>query len=63
MKLYELRSDITINLDQLCLVIDRGYYGTKRRVRIYTTDGRHEYDLSTEDWTKFQLMLKENEMI
>jgi hypothetical protein len=63
MKLYELRPDIVLNLDQICLVVDRGYYGTKRRIRIYTPDGRHEYDLSVEEWTKFQLMLKENETV
>ena len=61
MKLYRLRSDITINLDNVCLIIDRGFWGAKRRIRIYTTDGQHEYDLPTEDWTRLQLLLKENE--
>ena len=63
MKLYKIRPDLYINLDQVCLVIDRGYVGTKHEVRIYTTDGQHEYKLSNEEWTKFELMLKENETV
>lgn len=59
MNLYKLRSDTYINLDHLCLVVDRGYIGTKREVLIYTTDGQHEYKLSNEEWTKFQLKLQE----
>lgn len=59
MKLYKLRSDILINLDAITLVIDRGYADTKRLVRIYTTDGKHEYKLSTEEWTKFYHKLEE----
>lgn len=63
MRLYRLRDDIWINLDAVSLVIDRGLAKDKWQVRIYTFDGRHEYDLSTEEWTKFQLILKENEMV
>ena len=59
MQLFELRKDILINLDAITLVIDRGYVGTKREVRIYTTDGQHEYKLSTEEWTKFSYKLEE----
>ena len=60
--MFQLREDIWIRLDAINLVIDRGYSGTKRRVRIYTTDGRHEYDLTNEEYTKFYNRLrKENE--
>lgn len=59
MKLFKLRHDILINLDAITCVIDRGYSGTKREVRIYTTDGRHEYELSNEEWTRFYQKLEE----
>jgi hypothetical protein len=63
MRLYRLRDDIWINLDAVSLVIDRGLAKDKWQVRIYTFDGEHNYHLSTEEWTKFQLMLKENETV
>ena len=62
MKLYRLRKDILLNMDAVTLVIDRGYAGAQHQVRIYTTDGKHEYELSNEDWTKFQVELKKYEL-
>jgi hypothetical protein len=60
MKLYKLRSDILINLDAITLVIDRGYAGVKRKIRIYTTDGQHNYELTNEEWTRFHQKLEES---
>lgn len=62
MKLYRLRSDILLNIETITLVIDRGYHGTNHLIRIYTTDGKHEYQLSNEDWTRFQMELKKYEL-
>lgn len=59
MKLYKLRNDILINLDAITLVIDRGYHGAQRQVRIYTVDGQHNYSLSNEEWTRFYQKLEE----
>ena len=59
MKLYQLRKDILLNLDAVVLVIDRGYAGTKRQVRIHTLDGQHDYKLSNEEWTCFYRKLEE----
>lgn len=59
MKIYKLRDDILINMDAITLVIDCGYHGAKREIRIYTTDGRHDYVLSNEDWTRFYQALEE----
>ena len=55
MNLYKLRSDIYLNLDAITVIVDRGMSGTKHEVRIHTNDGQHEYKLSTEEWTRFQL--------
>lgn len=57
MKLYKLRPDILINMDAITLVIDRGYVGALRKVRIYTFDGRHEYELTNEEYTNFYMQL------
>lgn len=62
MKLYKLREDILLNMDAITLIIDRGYSGAQHEVRIYTVDGQHEYKLSNEDWTRFQMELKKYEM-
>ena len=59
MNLYKLRSDITLNLDTVTLIIDKGYAGAKHQLRIYTIDGQHNYELDNEDWTRLQLKLKE----
>lgn len=59
--MFKLRDDIWIRMNSINLVIDRGYAGMKRRIRIYTTDGRHEYDLTTEEWSRFELALKDKE--
>ena len=59
MNLYKLRSDIYLNLDAVSLIIDRGYAGAKHQVRIYTSDGQHNYELDNEDWTRLQLKIKE----
>ena len=62
MKLYRLRSDILLNMEAVTLVIDQGYNGANHLIRIYTTDGRHEYQLSNEEWTHFQMELKKYEL-
>ena len=62
MKLYKLRSDILLNMDAVTLIIDRGFSAALHTVRIYTTDGKHEYDLSNEDWTRLQMELKKYEV-
>lgn len=59
MKLYQIRPDLWVNLDAICLIIDRGYIGTKRRIRLHTFDGEHNYDLSTEEWTKFSQKMED----
>ena len=59
MKLYQLRKDIIINLEAVTLVIDRGYAGAQRKVRIYTTDGQHDYTLSNEEYTRLYCKLEE----
>ena len=59
--MFQLTPDKWIRLSSINLVIDRGFAGTKRRVRIYTTDGRHEYDLTNEQYTKFYEKIKEME--
>ena len=62
MKFYRLRKDIFINMDAIHIAIDMGYRNANHLVRIYTSDGRHEYELSNEEWTKFQEELKAYEM-
>lgn len=59
MKLYKLRHDILINLDAITIVIDRGYHGAQRQIRIHTIDGQHDYILSNEEWTRFYQKLEE----
>lgn len=62
MKLYKLRPDILINMDAITLVIDRGYVGAQRKVRIYTLDGRHEYELTNEEYTNFYMQLEKEKI-
>lgn len=60
MKMYQMRPDIWINLDAITLVIDRGYAAAKHQIRIYTIDGRHEYELSNEEWARLQKKVEEH---
>ena len=57
--MYQLRKDIWINFNQVSLVIDQGYAGAKHNVRTYTPDGRHEYSLTNEEYTKLMMKLEE----
>ena len=60
--MFQLTTDKWIRLSAITVVIDRGYYGVKHRVRIYTNDGRHEYDLTNEEYTRFMSKIKEMEV-
>jgi hypothetical protein len=60
--MFQLTPDKWICLAHITLVIDRGYADAKRRVRIYTTDGKHEYDLTNEQYTHFMCKIKEMEI-
>jgi hypothetical protein len=56
--MFHLTADKWIRLSAITLVIDRGFTKTGRRVRIYTTDGRHEYDLTNEEYTRFMHLIQ-----
>ena len=60
--MFQLTPDKWVRLAHITLVIDRGYAGAKRKVRIYTVDGRHEYELTNEEYTRFMNKIKELEV-
>lgn len=57
--MFQLTPDKWIRLSAINLVLDRGYAGAKRKVRIYTNDGRHEYELTNEQYTRFMNKVRE----
>ena len=61
-RFYKLRDDILVDLDSITMVIDRGYSMTNHEVRIYTLDGRHEYLLSNEDYTRLYQQLEKEKV-
>jgi hypothetical protein len=59
MKFLHLRKDLIIHLESVDVVHYIAPRKDKHVVRMYIRGTRHEYSLTSEQWTKLQMALKE----
>ena len=59
MNMYQVREDLIINLDSVDVVHYIEPKRDKHIIRLYIRGVKHEYHLTSDQWTKLEMKIKE----